>query len=91
MKDNDEFTDAEKAAITRWLAVAADHRVPLRIVHDPDTGCEGGDVCKFYDDHRRMCALGVDTEPFPRSGTPAPQLCPLRAGDVVVSARKGGT
>ena len=67
-----------------WEVVAP---MTLRIVHDPDTGCEGGDVCKFYDDHRRMCALGVDTEPFPRSGTPAPQLCPLRAGDVVVSAK----
>lgn len=62
----------------------------LHIVHDPDTGCEGGSGCPLYDDHRRMCNAGVLVDPFPRSGTPAPGDCPLRAGDVVVTAGKDG-
>lgn len=69
-------------------------RPALRLVHDPDTGCDGGHGCKFYDDHRRICEIGADNDilddPCQRSGTPAPPWCPLRAGDVVVTAGKDG-
>lgn len=70
--------------------IAAGGWPALRLVHDPDTGCEGGSGCPLYDDHRRLCKASVEVEPFPRSGTPAPLWCPLRAGDVVVTAKKDG-
>lgn len=95
--DNDEFTDAEKAAIARGLAVAADHRAPLRIVHDPDTGCFGCAVSDedlagepWYCNAKDQALPDENKGRYATNPVPAPPWCPLRAGDVVVSAKKDG-
>lgn len=54
----------------------------LRLVHDPDTGC-GRCLCfdrkGWWCKAARTCSLELES--------PAPPWCPLRAGDVVVSAK----
>lgn len=62
----------------------------LRIVHDPDTGCgiTSTSGCPFHSRTNWYCKLDEyirDTYP----GRNAPPWCPLRWGDVVVSAKKG--
>lgn len=63
----------------------------LRIVHDPDTGCAPAgkepDCPLLWWDHS-VCR-GTNQN-VPHDERPAPPWCPLRAGDVVVSARKDG-
>ena len=62
----------------------------LRLVHDPDTGCSpDGDApdCPLFYWHHGMCKGTASVVLDERN---APPWCPLRAGDVVVTARKDG-
>jgi hypothetical protein len=60
-------------------------RGDTRIGHDPESGCDGGDygdVCPLvrYDGCLNACAICGET-----CSRPAPQACPLRNGEVVVT------
>lgn len=63
----------------------------LRLVHDPDTGCvQPAKWCPFVGESKFggfACAVQDD---FVKRDVPAPPWCPLRAGDVVVTAGKDG-
>lgn len=68
----------------------------LRLVHDPDTGCGG---CHVSDEDAagdpwycnvRDRELPPENRRRFKDVQPAPPWCPLRAGDVVVTAGKDG-
>jgi len=64
----------------------------MRIVHDPDTGCLGppkGRRCPLNIYGMWMGAASIEKGPADPD-KPAPSWCPLRAGDVVVTAGKDG-
>jgi hypothetical protein len=59
---------------------------PLRIVHDPESGCTACRLC--VDEMGAHCAAtGEDLDPravYSARPVPAPAWCPLRSGGVVV-------
>lgn len=84
-----DLTDDERVSL-RGLRPNQNPKA-LRLVHDPDTGCNTphkGRVCPFlavYEEFHCSVVWQAVAE-----AAPAPPWCPLRAGDVVVSARKDG-
>lgn len=61
----------------------------LHIVHDPDTGC-GSCPLEYQGEVVFSRCHALTRRLMEHEMTPAPPWCPLRAGDVVVTARKDG-